>query len=450
MFSAFTHVGSITVLLCGGILGGGILASDRVGACPDGGVVAGAPVDWSAPVTLGPGQWPLSAAVSPRGDLAAVWQTEDGPQLAIRPQSGVWSAPERVAPYAGLAFVAYDGAGDMVLAWGDHRPRLPSRVRVKVLTDGVWGRAETVARRKAGAVGVVDMAVNARGDVVVGWQWEQWPKMTGFVSRGRAGRTWTTGLRVPDAFALDVALGDGGLAAVMVQRATVDPETSAAEELTWAVARQYRQRPWSRLVTMQRLTDIGPPWPGPGGVFVDAAGRTTAAWDDQSDGGGWRIVAARARLGESWRAPGVLGRRAGWGESQVRVSGTQRGDVLVTFVRQPARRELMAVRWLRPGWQSPVSVSGVVDYVADWDAAVDPAGVAAALWTPARGPGSPGRGVRAALDRADGTWRAPQRLSSAETPDGHARVLATNGGLTIAVWSQMVDGSLVIRVRTQG
>lgn len=453
MFSSVHHVVGVAAvvgvmtsgLACGGPASVVEVGGDASGRAPQVGAAAAA--GWSAPVTLAPEGRPVSASVSPDGDLAAVWQTQDGPRLAVRPAGGEWSDAAPVARYAGLAEVAYDGSGDLVLAWGDHRPGLPARVRVRQLSAGTWSPAQTVARRDQGDLGVVDLAVNRRGAALLAWQWEKGLQRTGFVSRGHVGADWTTGLRVPHAAWLEVAIGDGGLAAAMVQQAVVDPSTSAAD-LTWAVARQYRQRPWSSLRTLQTLTDVGPPWPGPGDVHVDGAGRTTAAWDHRGTDGRWRIVAARAVQGQPWQQPKVLARRVGWGDFPVRVTGAQQGELLVTYVRQPANGWLEAVRWANPGWERPVSVSGDVRYVNDWDAAMDSSGAAVALWTPSDGPGTPGRGVTAALLTASGSWAAPQRLSKAETPDGHARVAAMGAGQASALWSQRLDDAFGVLVRT--
>ncbi len=458
MFSVAARVVGIAAMLSGGLMSTGLACAGPAPAEEIGGEAAvdasGASTTlasgWSAPVTLAAQGWPISASVSPDGDLAAVWQTEDGPRLAVRVSGDDWSEPAPVAPAAGLAEVAYAGSGDLVLAWGDHRPGLPARVRVRQLSDGVWSPAQTIARRDRGGLGVADLAVNRRGATLIAWQWEKGLRRTGFVSRGRVGHTWTTGLRVPRAFGLEVALGDGGLAAAMVQQAVVDQSTSTAEELTWAAARQYRARPWSSLKTLQRLTDVGPPWPGPGDIHVDAAGRTSAAWDDQGANGRWRIVAARAVQGRPWQQPKALARRVGWGDFPVHVSGAQAGEVLVTFVRQPANRQLEAVRWASPGWQRPVSVSGDVRYVTDWDAAMDPSGAAVALWTPSHGPGTFGRGAAVALMTGSGSWATPHRLSKAEAPDGRARVAAMNAGRAAALWSQRLDDAFGVRVRTHG
>ncbi len=458
MFSVATRVVGIAALLSGGLMSTGLACAGPVSVeTGDGDAAVDVPgastalaTGWSAPVTLAAQGRPVSASVSAHGDVAAVWQTDDGPRVAVRLAGGGWSEPAVVAPAAGHAEVAYDGSGDLVLAWGDHRPGRPARIRVRELGDGVWSPAQTIARRDHGVLDVADLAVNGRGAALVAWQWDKGLPTTGFVSRGHVGGTWTTGLRVSHTAWMAVAVGDGGLAAVMVQRAVVDPSTGATDQLTWAAARQYRARAWSSLTTLQRLTQVGIPWPGPGDIHVDAAGRTTAAWDDQGTNGRWRIVAARAVQGQPWQQPTVLARRVGWGEFPVRVTGAQAGEVLVTFVRQPGNRQLESVRWASPGWQRPVSVSGDVRYVSDWDAAMDPSGTAVALWTPSRGPGTFGRGVTAALMTASGSWAAPQRLSKAEAPDGRARVAAMNAGRAAALWSQQVDDAFGVRVRTHG
>ncbi len=441
MFSALTRVVATLTLVGGGLAAG-------VGAAG-----ATAANGWSAPVDLAPEATPVSVAMSDDGELAVVWQTQDGPRLAIRAAGGGWGSTRAIGHDAGPARAAYDGSGNLVVAWGENGGATPARVRVRVHTDSGWGQADTVAQRDRGGVGVRDLAVNASGTTLVAWQWEFRQNLKGLVTRGRAGGSWTTGLRAPRAVTIDVALGDGGHAAALVQHAVADPETSAAEELSWQVARQAPGQAWGHWKVLQRLTDVAPYWPGPGGVWVDAAGRTTASWGHLMPTGRWRIVAARAVPGSPWQAPVVLGRGGGT-DFPVRVTGSQAGDVLVTYLRGVGNTSVMSVRWGSPGWSRPANVSGDVSHVNDWDAAMDPSGTAVALWTVSDGPGSLGRGVTAALMAADGNWAAPLRLSRAETPDGHARVVAMNHGEAAAAWNQstgqQTGAGSVLRVRTHG
>jgi hypothetical protein len=436
MFANLTRLVTLTTLVGGALASGGCVGAE-------GPVAAG----WSAPTTLSTSGTPVSASVSTTGDLAAVWRSPDGFWVAQRPAGASWGAAESVAAHATSAQTAYDGRGRLVLAWTDQRPGLKARVRVRLHTPGTgWGQPDTVARRTA-TLGIADLAVNAQGATLVGWQRWASTGVTGLVSRGRVGGEWRTGLRTRDVSRLQVALGDGGLAAALVQRTLIGDHGS---QVALQVARQPRGRPWSAPTVLQRLTDVGPPWPGIGGIHVDAAGKSTVAWDARTPGGQWRIVAARAVSGEPWQRPAILARRVGWGEFPVRVSGSQRGDVLVTYLPQPGNRTLQAVRWARPGWSEPVSVSGLGTYLNDWDVASDPRGAAVALWTRSDGPGTPGRGVVAALMSRAGVWATPQRLSGAESPDGHARVAAMNGDRAAAVWSQLIGDGFGVRVRSHG
>ncbi len=435
------------------LVGGGLAASSAgsagVGAT---GVVAAPPraaaTGWAAPRTLADEGTAQSAAMSRQGDLAVVWRSPDGWRLALRPAGSGWTAPAQVSQHATTAQVTYDGRGELVLAWSDARPGQASRVRARTLArDGGWRPADTVARRTHGTLSVAGLAANRQGTTVVAWQWWTDHGVTGSVSRGRAGGDWRTGLRTRDAVSMHVAIGDGGLAAALIQRATSDTSSST---VTLQVARQPRNREWGTRAVLQRLTDLGPPWPGAGGVSVDARGRTTVAWDDRAANGSWRIVAARAVQGEAWQAPKVLARRVGWGEFPVRVTGAQRGDVLVTYLPQPGNRTVRGVRWARPGWTQQVRIAGPGHYVCDWDVAMDPTGAAVALWTRSSGPGTAGKGVTVALMSTHGEWAASQRLSKAEAPDGRARVVAMSHGRAAAFWTQRVGDDFALRVRTHG
>lgn len=430
----------------------GILVATTALICPGAapGVVPTATAEvaragaWAPAVALsdpGLGVPPADSAVSADGDMAVVWDREGEIQLAQRPVGGTWGSAETVTRLARTPRLDYDEGGHLLLAWSAHRPGRPARIKVRAFTVGDgWGATQVVSHRRTGTVSVVDLDVNAGGEAVLAWTWNA----RGLVSRGSTTGEWSTGARVPQTDRMDVALGDGGMAALLVQRAI--PARGDAADLLLQVARQPRDRDWGAFRVVQRLSDFGPPWVGPGGVTVDSAGTTTVAWCDQRSATRWQIKAIRARQGSRWGAPVVLAAKVAWTEFPVRVEGNASGDVLVTYTPTFGNRTIMAARRPSGGpWSPPTRVARLGDYILDWDAAVAPNGRALAVWSRSSGPGSWGRGVHARLMSVSGQWRAAVRLSGGQTINGHARLAAMNGGVALAVWAEQA-GSLAFEI----
>ncbi|HQR27292.1 MAG TPA: hypothetical protein PLP61_09660 [Nocardioides sp.] len=427
MFSEVGRLLVTTALVCtGGAAAGGV----------SGVAVRAARADvWDPAVTLSEPNWyqyASDSAVSANGDMAVVWDLDGDIQLARRPAGGDWDPTETVASDAGSPQLDYDGAGRLLLVWATNQAGSPKRIVARTLTPGSgWDAPRVIAHRRTGSVSVLDLDLNAGGEALLAWQWNT----RGLVSRATTAGTWSTGLRISnvDSRALDVELGDGGLAAVLVQRAIRRGENAA--DLILQVARQPRGGEWGPFTVVRTLRDVPAPWVGTGGLAVDATGRTTVAWLARTPTGSWEIRAIRARGARPWGKPAVLATSVGDWESPVRVVGNPRGDVVVTY--QGWRdRSLRAVHRPSDGpWSAPVNVSGRVAYICDWDAALAPNGRALALWSRSSGPGDWGYGVDAALMTPAGKWRAPQRLTSTKTVDGHARLAAMNHGEALAVWS---------------
>jgi hypothetical protein len=207
----------------------------------------------------------------------------------------------------------------------------------------------------------MDLDVNAGGEALLSWQWNT----RGLVTRGTTTGTWSTGLRISDidSRALDVELGDGGLAAVLGQRAIRGNHDAA--DLILQVARQPRGGEWSPFKVVRTLRNFPAPWVGTGGLDVDASGRTTLAWLARTPTRSWEIQAIRARQGRSWGKPAVLTRSVGDWEFPVQVVGNPKGDVLVTHQGRQ-NRSLRAVHRASNGhWSAPGNLSGTVRYICD-------------------------------------------------------------------------------------
>ncbi|MFN8189132.1 MAG: hypothetical protein U0R78_01630 [Nocardioidaceae bacterium] len=397
-----------------------------------------APAGWEPAVGLsraGRGMVASEAAVSPLGDQAVVWVRGGDVRVALRPAGDTWAGAITIGNDAGSAVAAYDPGGRLLVAWAQHPDGGPAAIVGRTLGPaGVWGDPVVVAERATGSLGVEDLAVNGSGDAVLAWRWNT----RGQVSRGFLDGGWSTTLRLPHAERLQVAIGDGGLAAVVAQQVV----TSADDGLRvgWVAVRQPRGSAWGDPTVLQQLRDVGPPAPGPAGVFVDQANRTTVAWDARRPDGRWAVTALRAQGDGAWRPPRMLWRHRAFSEFPVRVTGAPSGRVLVTFAG-PGSASVLAAQWdPSDGWSGPVTVTGAASYVNDWSVAMDPSGQAILVWTRSAGPGALGDGVRAALLASDGTWSAPGWLSREATPDGHARLAAMDDGTALAVWSEVTTG----------
>lgn len=383
MFSDLGRFLVTTALVCtGGAAAGGVSGAAEEAARADA---------WDPAVTLSEPNWyqyPSDSAISANGDMAVVWDLDGDLQLAQRPAGGVWGPTETVVSDAGTPRLDYDGTGRLLLVWAANPAGSPKRIVARTLTPGSgWGAPRIIAHRRTGSVWVNDLDVNSGGEALLSWEWNT----RGLVTRGATTGAWSTGLRISDvdSRALDVELGDGGLAAVLVQRAIIRGESSA--DLILQVARQPRGGEWGPFTVVRTLRNYSVPWVGAGGLAVDASGRTTVAWLARTPTGAWEVRAIRARQARPWGQPVVLGpslgKRAGSREFPVRVVGNQTGDVLVTY-HGWRDRSLRAVHRPSGGpWSTPVNVSGRVAYLCDWDAALAPNGRALALWSRSSGEG---------------------------------------------------------------
>lgn len=385
--------------------GGGVVGGPAGAAAPR---EAAAPIGWMDPVTLAPvGAEDVHAVVGPAGDMAVVWERAGAIETAVRPSGGDWGLPaEVVAAHDGdTPLAAYDDNGRLLVVWSVAGTSGPVRLMARVRDDtGAWGAPVRVARREAGTLRVEDLAVNASGDAVVGWLWNQ----RALVSRGQLDGLWTTGPGWPKTLSVDVALGDGGHGAAMLQR-WVGPRTDDVT-LTFEVARQTRGGVWGTPRVLQTV-DQSPPWVGPGGVAVDAHGVTTVAWQRVGPGDDV-VVAMRARPGRAFGGPVVLGQQPTRSEWAVRVLAAPGGQVVVAWVHN-AVQGLRAVRRPAGGpWSDPAKVCAGPGLVMDWDLALAEGGAALAAVSRAAH-FSAAWGTQTCSMTPAGRWSAPTQVTRA-------------------------------------
>lgn len=393
----FSNLARTTVrsLLAVALVGG---AYAVVPAAPAAADVSG---DWMAAFTLGPaGSTDLQAVASDTGDMAVVWVHDGAVQLRHRVAGGDWSRRYVVAGAgASSPRAAFDASGRLLVVWastGSGHPELMARVRD---VGGGWAEPVRLAQRTSGTLAPVDLAVNASGQAVVGWLWNH----RALASRGSldAG-TWSASPAWTKTLAIDVAIGDGGHAAVMLQR-WVGPLADDVT-LTFAVARQSPAGVWAGTRVLQTVQQ-SPPWVGPGGIAVDAQGVTTLAWQRVRPEG-TAVVAMRAQPGHAFGTAQVVAGQPLRSEAPVRVFATAQGDVLLAWLHQ-GNAEVRSARLPSGGeWSAPVVVCDGRGIVIDWDVAFADSGQA--LAAASRAPHFDwGYGTTTSVTRPSGRWTLP-------------------------------------------
>ncbi|MFN8195754.1 MAG: hypothetical protein U0R80_15930 [Nocardioidaceae bacterium] len=230
-----SRVGRAVVSL---VLVGGAFAVGQAG-----GAAVAAPSDWMDPVTLAPvGAEDVHAVVADSGDMAVVWEHAGAIEAAVRPSDGDWAAPVTVAAAHGdFPLAAFDATGRLLVVWTKAVAGDPVRLMSRAMDDtGVWASAVVVAHRADGAIRADDLAVDTSGDAVVGWLWGN----RALVSSGSIGGGWSAPVAWSKTLSVDVALGDGGHAAAMLQR-WVGPRSEEIT-LTFEVARRSPAGVWGR------------------------------------------------------------------------------------------------------------------------------------------------------------------------------------------------------------
>ncbi len=266
------------------------------------------------------------------GQALAAWLRGDGRRarvlVASRHSDGTWSAPRRVPGTRGAVevAVAFDGSGDLVVAWAAGR-----RVRaVRGTTAGSWEAPATLHRTRSGPRGTrpayLDLAVNSRGRAVLAWE------------------------------TMDDDLD------VTYARSRVQAVVGAPSG--W----------WSRTRTLsaRRTTAIRPQ------AVVSKVGRATVAWD-QARGRRTRVMTASRDVGERWEPSRAL---TPWKQvyGAPRLAVNPSGEVAVAYLA--GSRGIALRRWSRAeGWSQADQVPGIRSRVSWMDVGLDGAGAATIGWT---------------------------------------------------------------------
>lgn len=428
----------VTGLVCSGLVLAGPVSTGgaTTGPLPIGG-------GWSPPETVStqPSVRGLAdVAVGPDAEMAAAWAADGVTWVSRRTPDGTWTRPVRLSsasyPLASYPRLAYDGSGRLTAAWiyGTQGGEMYVEYR-RTRPNGRWGGTRIVGQWDYGHYSALDLAANADGDLVLGWL-----TAAGVYLADKAGTHYMVSKRVKDVVAFDVAIADNGLRVAALR-------TDDGAGQTLSVIRKPGGGSWSEPSVLWAGSEPG--YRAPPGLAVDATGTATVVWRQPAGGGWWDLVASRAAQGEDWSTPEVVNARVGLGPTVVR--GAPAGDVLVVFRRYGS--VVKAVRYAG-GWGEPALLGAADPSVKDLDAALDPSGRAAAVWSPTAVPGALGDGVLAAVMTPGGDWRRvatllrPGRLIAR----GSLHAGAGHGDL-LAAWSRRrSDGTFVVtaRVRSPG
>ncbi|HQR26422.1 MAG TPA: hypothetical protein PLP61_05220 [Nocardioides sp.] len=425
MFTRLSRLLITLSVVCAGAVGATTASSD-VGVSATGG--------WDRPVKLAR-VVVGDVDVAPNGDMAVVIPRAAGVVLRERPSGGAWGTPTAVpgTQKARELRAAYDGDSLLSVAWLERRGTARRVLTSHELPGGGWSTPEVVAVRRVGWFSELQLTVNIHGDAAVGWVWRR--EGVGFrllIAQSSAG-VWGAVARLGEVAMFELALGDDGHAAVVMNRFE-GKDPSVTEIVT--VVRQRPSGEWGPARVLVRIPDVTF-YVGMGSVAVDGAGTTTVVWRGQSADGDWQLLAARGRVGHRWEAPVALDPRAGAvHESPPQVKAASDGSVTAFWIHRD--RSLRAARHQAGGdWAHQVVVTREIGtYV--WDADVDPSGRAVAIWAERGWFGEPGAGLRARLMNRRGTWGAVANITLPNARLYYPKV-AMGHGDALAVWQHVVD-----------
>jgi hypothetical protein len=137
---------------------------------------------WSAPTAVSRSGMTVQSpqiAVDAQGDAAAIWEQrkefagEPMIEAAIRPaKQSAWSAPVDVAAMAESPQIAVNAHGDMVMGWETYTGReTPSLIQASVgSVHGKWQKPVTVGLAGRFGGGQPKVGIDARGDAVLVWE----------------------------------------------------------------------------------------------------------------------------------------------------------------------------------------------------------------------------------------------------------------------------------------
>ncbi len=408
---------------------------------------AGAKPAWLAPVGIsapGVGTEGSHVAVDPQGEAVAVWtQTKGSEKVDIeassRPPGGSWQAPVRLSPAAprehpwpheGEAqspYVAINAKGEAVAVW---RYDDGSDWLVESSTrpaGGTWGPFSIIAGGFTPSGGIREareagIALDPQGDAVATWtDWDTKYELEGGIAEAAvrpAGGTWQAPVQLCS------------WKAATSPNAAFDAQGDAVA--SWnAGSFEVSTRPAGG--TWQAAEAIFPVQGGEGKLAVDPQGEAVAVWEHETSHGGkpyTAVIEGRSRPpGGTWQPPVTISTNTGFAGPVLAIDA--QGEAIITWgswteLGGSNTTVQSAVRPAGGSWQAPVQIAPL--FVNVIKLAVDAQGDAVTVWDDY----SKGE-VEGAVRPADGTWQAPAGLSAGA--GSQAPNVAIDGqGDAVAVW----------------
>ena len=177
-------------------------------------------------------------------------------------------------------------------------------------------------------------------------------------------------------------------------------------------------------------------------VAVGSGGVAYAVWVSNYATDNEVVQAAARSAGGTWQPPVDLS-TAGRIYDSPRVANDSAGDAVAVWGwhdRSDTGNEVVqaATRPARGGWRAPVTLSPAGHYADFPSVAMNPAGVAYAVWRDPAGSGF----VQAAARPAGGVWQPPVTLSTADWNSWEPQVALNAAGDAVAVWEATPAGEL--------
>ena len=330
-------------------------------------------------------------ALDPDGKALAVWirgeKARSRVMAAWQRASGTWTVPRRVPGTGGAveAEIAFEGDGDLVLAWAAGR-----RVKaVRRSAGGSWGEPATLHRTPAGVRGTrpasLDLAVNARGRAVLSWE----------------------------------TLDD-------------DLDSTYARSRVQAVVGGAKGR-WSRART---LSSAGRDAFG-AEVAVSRAGRVAVVWDETAGSRG-QIMTASLAAGRGWDRSRPLSRRLGH-PSDPQLAALPSGELAVAWNRGGTNAGITMRRWSHGGgWSRAVAVPGVKADAWWLDLGIDGEGAVTLAWSNQAG------AVFSARQTSAGAWTR-SRVASRGSVFYGLEIVVSGAGDAVIGWDGKARGAHVVQ-----
>ncbi|HEY0280073.1 MAG TPA: hypothetical protein VGC32_17555 [Solirubrobacterales bacterium] len=420
----------------------GIAAAIAELACLVGLLVAqpAAASGWTAPVRLGgySGQ-PSIALLGGGGGAAAVWQSEeDGPvgiYGAVR-GGGKW----RVSGLSGRAFepmiapLGGDEGGAIAVWVGRHGVGRQGVEAAIVAAAGGWARLPEVPH--SGEASAPRVASDATGRVTVVWEQPGPRGSTIDVATRVPGGDWSAPQRLSRpgqrAEAPHLAVDPAGAAVAVWRR------DDGAHLIVQAAVRRDASAPWSAPVDLSAKGENA----GSPAVAIDPDGEAVAAW--QRFDGSHHIVQVSARPADGRWAPPIDLSARGRNAAEVRVALSSKGEAIAIWERFDGvvERIQASTRAAAGGWSAPENLTGLPGSAHYPRLAIDPDGLARAVWEGYAPRGSSGGRIEEESRPPGGPWSAPETIEVPELWPEPALAVGADGEAAVA-WSGYSVGAVL-------